>query len=78
MAADHISIREKQQVLKLLAPALQAADPGIRELRLSADGSRVDIHTANGNVRPKYSADLAQATAQENFRRRGKRHMADR
>lgn len=52
MAADHISIREKQQVLKLLAPALQAADPGIRELRLSADGSRVDIHTANGNVRP--------------------------
>ncbi len=30
----------------------------------------------DGNKRPKYSADLAQTTAQENFRRRGNRRAA--
>jgi len=31
----------------------------------------------DGYARPKYSADLAQATVQENFRRRGNRRGAN-
>ena len=38
---------------------------------------RGDTGEFDGYARPKYSADLAQATVQENFRRRGNRRGAN-
>ena len=63
---------EGERVVDIAASLKRSAAAIYEELKRGYTGE------FDGYARPKYSADLAQATVQENFRRRGNRRAANR
>lgn len=61
---------EGWRVLDIAARLQRSASAIYKELKRGSTGE------LDQQARPKYSADLAQAVIQENFRRRGKRNSA--
>lgn len=74
---SYLTLEQRRQIEEMYAQGGRVVDIAARLKRSAAaiyeELKRGYTGEFDCYARPKYSADLAQATAQENFRRRGKR-----
>lgn len=79
---SYLTLEQRHEIEKMYASGERVVDIAARLQRSAAaiyeELKRGYTGELDGYARPKYSASLAQATAQENFRRRGNRKAADR
>lgn len=79
---SYLTLEQRHEIEKLYAEGERVVDIAARLKRSAAaiyeELKRGYTGEFDRYARPKYSADLAQATVQENIRRRGNRGGADR
>jgi hypothetical protein len=79
---SYLTLEQRREIERMYAEGERVVDIAARLKRSAAaiyeELKRGYTGEFDGYARPKYSADLAQATVQENFRRRGNRRGADR
>lgn len=77
---SYLTFNQRRKIEKLYSAGERAVDIAAETGRSVAaiyeELKRGYTGELDGNKRPKYSADLAQQTAQENIRRRGRRAAA--
>lgn len=78
---SYLTLEQRREIEKMYAEGERVVDIAARLKRSAAaiyeELKRGYTGEFDGYARPKYSADLAQATVQENFRRRGNRRGAN-
>ncbi len=78
---SYLTLEQRREIERMYAEGERVADIAARLNRnvavIYGELKRGDTGVLDGYGRPKYSADLAQATVQENFRRRGKCKKGD-
>ena len=78
---SYLTLEQRREIERMYAEGERVVDIAARLKRSAAaiyeELKRGYTGEFDGYARPKYSADLAQATVQENFRRRGNRRGAD-
>ena len=76
-----MTLEQRHKIEKMYAEGERVVDIAARLKRSTAaiyeELKRGYTGELDGYARPKYSADIAQATVQENFRRRGNRRAAN-
>lgn len=76
---SYMTLEQRQEIEKMYEAGARAVDIASKIERsvaaIYAELKRGYTGELDGNKRPKYSADLAQTIAQENFRRRGNKRM---
>ncbi|MPN64704.1 hypothetical protein SDC9_212480 [bioreactor metagenome] len=74
---SYLTFNQRRKIEKLYGAGVRvadiAADTGRSVAAIYEELKRGYTGELDGNKRPKYSADVAQTTAQENIRRRGRR-----
>lgn len=79
---SYLTLEQRREIEKLYGKGERVVDIAARLKRSAAaiyeELKRGDTGELDSFSRPKYSADLAQATVQENFRRRGNRRRTKR
>lgn len=79
---SYLTLEQRREIERMYAEGERVVDIAARLKRSAAaiyeELKRGYTGEFDSYARPKYSADLAQATVQENFRRRGNRRGADR
>lgn len=74
---SYLTLEQRREIERMYAEGERVVDIAARLKRSAAaiyeELKRGYTGEFDGYTRPKYSADLAQATVQENFRRRGNR-----
>lgn len=74
---SYLTLEQRREIERMYAEGERVVDIAARLKRSAAaiyeELKRGYTGEFDGYARPKYSADLAQATVQENFRRRGNR-----
>jgi hypothetical protein len=78
---SYLTLEQRREIERMYAEGERVVDIAARLKRSAAaiyeELKRGYTGEFDGYARPKYSADLAQATVQENFRRRGNRRGAN-
>ena len=78
---SYLTLEQRREIERMYAEGERVVDIAARLKRSAAaiyeELKRGYTGEFDDNARPKYSADLAQATLQENFRRRGNRRGAN-
>jgi IS30 family transposase len=78
---SYLTLEQRREIERMYAEGERVVDIAARLKRSAAaiyeELKRGYTGEFDGYARPKYSADLAQATVQENFRRRGNRRVAN-
>lgn len=78
---SYLTLEQRREIERMYAEGERVVDIAARLKRSAAAIyealKRGYMGEFDGYARPKYSADLAQATVQENFRRRGNRRGAN-
>jgi hypothetical protein len=78
---SYLTLEQRREIERMYAEGERVVDIAARLKRSAAaiyeELKRGYTGEFDGYARPKYSADLAQATVQENFRRRGNRRAAN-
>ena len=78
---SYLTLEQRRKIEKMYAEGERVVDIAARLKRSAAaiyeELKRGYTGELDGCARPKYSADIAQATVQENIRRRGKRCTVD-
>ena len=78
---SYLTLEQRREIERMYAQGERVVDIAAQLKRSAAaiygELKRGDTGELDGLSRPKYSADLAHATAQENFRRRGNRRGAN-
>lgn len=78
---SYLTLEQRREIERMYAEGERVVDIAARLKRSAAAIyealKRGYTGEFDGYARPKYSADLAQATVQENFRRRGNRRGAN-
>ena len=78
---SYLTLEQRREIERMYADGERVVDIASRLKRSSAaiykELTRGYTGEFDGYARPKYSADVAQATAQENFQRRGNRRKAN-
>ena len=76
---SYLTLEQRREIERMYAEGERVVDIAARLKRSAAaiyeELKRGYTGEFDGYARPKYSADLAQAMVQENFRRRGKRRF---
>ena len=78
---SYLTLEQRREIERMYTEGERVVDIAARLKRsvaaIYAELKRGYTGEFDGYARPKYSADLAQATVQENFRRRGNRRGAN-
>ena len=78
---SYLTLEQRREIERMYAQGERVVDIAAQLKRITAaiygELKHGDTGELDGLSRPKYSVDLAQATAQENFRRRGNRRGAN-
>lgn len=78
---SYLTLEQRREIERMYAEGERVVDIAdrlhVHNTTVYRDLKRGYTGEFDGYDRPKYSADLAQATVQENFRRRGKRRVAN-
>ncbi len=78
---SYLTLEQRREIERMYAEGERVADIAARLNRnvavIYGELKRGYTGELDGSARPKYSAELAQATVQENFRRRGHRKKGD-
>lgn len=79
---SYLTLEQRREIERMYAEGERVVDIAAHLKRSTAaiyeELKRGYTGELDGYARPKYSADIAQATAQKNFRRRGNRRTAGR
>ena len=77
---SYLTFNQRREIEKLYGAGIRvvdiAAETGRSVAAIYEELKRGYTGELDGNKRPKYSADVAQTTVQENIRRRGRRAAA--